>query len=82
MKYTRDILFHYEIKHSMATPIRKCCAFFYPFLSVFCKDQNNECPLRKFEKFSVVLEKLAVNIEVRKKEVIAHKGQGKLNLAV
>ena len=66
----------------MATPIRKCCAFFYPFLSVFCKDQNNECLLRKFEKFSVVLEKLTVNIEVRKKEGIVHKGQGKHNLAV
>ena len=30
----------------MATPIRKCGSFFYPFLTVFYED-HEECPLTK-----------------------------------
>ena len=55
---------------------QKVLFIFYP-ISVFYKDQNKECPLRKFEKISIVLEKFAVNVGVRKKEGILYKGQGK-----
>ena len=66
----------------MATPIRKCCSFFYFLLSIFYKDQNRECSLRKFEKCFIVLEKYAVNVEVRKKERIVYKGEANLILAL
>ena len=32
----------------MATPIRKCGSFFYPFLTVFYEDYDEECPITKF----------------------------------
>ena len=57
-KYKRDILFYYEIQHSIF-----CLSF-----SVFYKDQNEEYPLRTFEKFWIVFEKIAVNVEEKKRE--------------
>ena len=40
-----------------------CDSFFHPFLSDFYKDQNEECPLTKFERLSsVVLDNFAVNV--------------------
>ena len=61
---------------------QKVLFIFYLFLSVSYKDQNPECPLGKYEKFSIVLEKFAVNVEVSKKEGIAYKAQGNLNLVL
>ena len=53
----------------MATPIKKCGVYFFTTsYQIFYEDQNHECLLRKFEQFSVVLEKIAVNIEVREKD--------------
>ena len=60
----------------MAIPIRMFCSLFCPLLSVFYKNQNKEFPLRKFEKFSVVLEKFKVSVEIWKKGEILCKGQG------
>lgn len=48
------------------SPISKYCSFFFtPSYQLFIKVKNKECLPRKF---SVVLEKIAVNVEVRKKE--------------
>ena len=67
----------------MATPIKKCSVqFFTSSYQIFYEDQNHECLLRKSEQFSVVLEKIAVNIEVREKDWIVYKGQGNLILAL
>lgn len=53
----------------MATPIKKrSVQFFTSSYQIFYEDQNHECLLRKSEQFSVVLEKIVVNIEVREKD--------------
>ena len=35
----------------MYTIIKKCGSIFYPSLPIFVEDQNEECPLTKFEQF-------------------------------
>ena len=51
----------------MYSIIKKRGSVLYLSLSIFYEDQNEEYPLTKIEQFSIVLEKLAVNVEVRKK---------------
>ena len=54
MKYKRDIRFHYEIQSSLATLTKKWVSLSCSSLSVFYENQNNECPLTKFEQFSKI----------------------------
>ena len=68
MKHKRDIRFHYAVY------------FYYPALSAFHKDQNKECPLKKFEQFKSAcnLEKFLVNLDAWIKWCIAFMGRGNL----
>ena len=67
----------------MATPIRKCCSFFASSYQLLTKIKILNVPWENLKKkFSIVLEKFTVNVEVSKKEGTVYKAQGNLILVL